>query len=242
MELYSNYPGHSISMADSPILRAALLRLFRSDVFPEVIIETGTNLGLGSTRILAECVIEAGRAEEIRIETIESQYWNYLSAFRNLQQFPFVSCHFGCSLCRELILPFLHGDEMLQNHQNYSGVYIDRDGSGRELAEWYGAEAIGQTQQAGYRDDILGELIGENLGKRLMFLLDSAGGMGLLEFQATIAQMLGVDAYFLCDDTHHIKHKRTLQWMQEHPAEYLILASEESWVLADAHPISLVEA
>jgi len=242
MELYSNYPGHSISMADSPILRAALLRLFRSDSFPEVIIETGTNLGLGSTRILAECVIEAGRAEEIRIETIESQYWNYLSAFRNLQQFPFVGCHFGCSLGRESILPFLHGDEMLQNHKAYSGVYIDRDGSGRELAEWYGAEAIGQTQQAGYRDDILGELIGENLGKRLMFLLDSAGGMGLLEFQTTVQAMIGQEFCLLLDDRHHIKHRRSSDWMESHPSEYSILAGEESWVLADAHPISLVEA
>ena len=236
MELYSNYPGHSISMADSPILRAALLRLFRSDSFPEVIIETGTNLGLGSTRILAECVIEAGRAEEIRIETIESQYWNYLNAFRNLQQFPFVSCHFGCSLCRESILPFLHGDEMLQNHQNYSGVYIDRDGSGRELAEWYGAEAIGQTQQAGYRDDILGELIGENLGKRLMFLLDSAGGMGWLEFQFTVESMLGQTCYLVADDRHHIKHKRSSDWMESHPNEYKILSGEDSWLLAACSP------
>jgi len=226
-------------MADSAVLHAALRDLFTGPDCPEVIIETGTHRGTGSTRILAECAEEVGA--NLIIETIESQHRWYAEAVANLARFSNVTCNFGSSLARDSILPFLHSDPMLQNHQDYAGVYIDKLATGPELAEWYGAEALGQEEIVGYQDNLLPGLIDTHAGRRLMFLLDSAGGMGWLEFKFLIGRLQGSKFILLADDRHHIKHVRSSNWATAHPEEFSGISGEESWFLAKCRPTTLIE-
>jgi hypothetical protein len=221
MEPYANCPTHSISMTDSAELREALARI-RDEV--EVIIETGTHQGLGSTRILAE--VFGG----IPIHTIESNRENHLVATRNLAKFPSVQCHLGSSVWLEDARDFMACDEALQNHEAIDGVYIDRVDLAAEIARWYLAE-VGGSGVGG--QNLLVSLIAKFAGRRKLIVLDSAGGIGWLEFQIVMREMVGDRFFLLLDDTHHLKHFRSLAYLKRNTGQFNILAEGIGWCLAD---------
>ena len=83
------------------------------------IIESGTYLGTGSTRELAEIIIELGKQDEFSFYTLEAKWWVYEQAKNNLKKYPFVQSLHALSFNLEEGLDFISNDDMIKNHQNY---------------------------------------------------------------------------------------------------------------------------
>lgn len=230
MQPYINHPTHSISMVDSPDLREALGRI-REEV--QVVIETGTHQGTGSTRILAECLPQA------QIQTIEASEENYQIAVKNLSKFPNVRCRLGTSVWAHEAEEFMAGDPALQNHQSIEGVYIDKvDVDGAALAAWYLAEVRG----AGAVQNYLPYLIAKFAENKKLIVLDSAGGIGWLEFQVVVREMINQEFYLLLDDTHHLKHYRSVEYAAKNPEEFEVVGQGDGWWLGRCKPVKMVGA
>jgi hypothetical protein len=245
MKLYGATDHASIDMAADPALREALVDLIARRRI-DVAIETGTFLGLGSSRFVADSLRQGGSPK--RFVTIEVNFANWCRAKANLRPYPFVDCRWGCSVSIERAIAFLQQDEMLLNHERYD-IYIDNitnpiaaytrelRGQAEEL-ERQPLPAGGANIQFNGKDylfdgeDLLTRLLQVHADHRPLIILDSAGGVGFFEFQTVLHHMSGRRFSLLLDDTHHIKHYRSLQHIRS-AAPFRIVAAGQSWVLAD---------
>ncbi len=244
MKKYSEYRHASISISDDPLLRKALSVIKHEGV--DVIIETGTYKGTGSTRILAE-TFGTGRYDA-KIHTIENNLVFYREAKANLRRFKAVKCHYGDSLSKKEMLDFIRQDEALRNHDHYQDVFIDEtiDPVGFYINEikgrlHRGASRLSFVEYLFKGSDLLPKLIRKNLHLRLLFLLDSAGGIGYLEF-LTVLRMMGERNYFiLLDDIHHLKHFRSKRLIESDAGFKVIAMSETNgWILA-RHEVGIAQ-
>jgi len=122
MKLYRDSPQASTTMAHDSELINKLEEAIRQHHI-DVAVETGTFEGTGSTRIVAQCFCRVGPPKVY--VTFEVGLESWMTAYRNLSEFPFVDCRWGCSVEREKALAFVMQDEMLANHKNYPDIYID---------------------------------------------------------------------------------------------------------------------
>ena len=227
-----------MEMAADASLTAALIDLFKKERI-NLVLETGTHLGLGSTRIIAEAFIAAGAAPDTFI-TIEANYNSYIQAKANLERFPFVKCVWGCSVDINQAVQFIERDDALHHHENYPDVYIDTFDN---PAGFYTREVSGGSGKSGpegekFREGLLDRYVylDEDDGTPLM-VLDSAGGIGLLEFQIVKEHFESLSAPFflLLDDIHHLKHFRSMLAIEADP-RFTILARSTSWALMAYRP------
>ena len=75
----------------------------------EYIIETGTHRGLGSTTMLGNAFKNSSSIKSLN--TIEIDYTNYTLAKKNLSQFSFINCCYGCSLDLNDAIEYVKQDE-----------------------------------------------------------------------------------------------------------------------------------
>jgi len=240
MELYSNAPGASIIMGDDPHLIKKLDELLKK-YNVDVVIESGTFVGTGSTKFLAEAFCRNKFPKSF--STIEVNFTNWLHANVNLLPFPFIDCHWGCSVNLAGALEFIKNDEMVVNHEKYQGIYID---DVEDPVGFYTREILGQieiikktmedesTKMLWEGEDLLGRLLEVHKTHAPLIVLDSSGGMGFLEFQWVVQKMGDFPYLMLLDDTIHIKHFRSLQYIRSSP-EFSIFAEGHNWVIA-VHP------
>lgn len=243
MKLLSESPGARMSMAVNAELRRQVRELAAAVPITHVL-ETGTFRGLGSTTMLAEAF--AGQPPPAFFVTVEANWVSWRQARRNLARFPFVRPLWGRTIPAVRALDFIRRDEMLRDHARYPDVFIDdvsdpvafytrevRGGLGgvarnpRYLARWMLDRC---TAYAGHN------LLEENLlacrDHRPLVLLDSAGGIGYLEFLVTREIMGNRPYWLLLDDIQHIKHYRSYQIVKSDPAFRVLAASEnDGWVL-----------
>jgi len=225
-------------MHADPVLTEQLLRLIAVAKI-DVVVETGTYLGQGSTRFVAECFLKV--APPKRFVTVELLFANWCRAKGNLRLYPFVDCRWGSTVNIEAAIRFIETDEMLVNHRNYHGIYIDDT---NDPVAWYSRELRGQLQfspdvnvSADAREflwdgeNLLARLLEAHGDQRPLVILDSAGGVGLMEFQILIEEMAGKPFFLLLDDTHHVKHFRSLEYIRKSP-DFDIIAQGTSWALA----------
>jgi len=235
----------NMAMTDDPVLREQLAGLIRRHRI-DVAIETGTFLGLGSTRFVAEAMQQVGSPK--RLVTAEVNFANWCRAKANLRPYPFVDCRWGLSVGLDRALAFLQNDEMLLNHERYPDIYIDNVSS---PVTAYSRELLGQAEELERMplsttggasefngkdylydgEDLLARLLETHADHTPLIVLDSAGGIGLLEFKIVLEQMARKRFAVLLDDTHHIKHWRSLQHIRE-TAGFRIIATGASWALA----------
>jgi hypothetical protein len=123
MRLYSTAPKACIRMVSDSRLHNLLGQLCQSVPITHVL-ETGTNIGLGSTAFIAEISIGLSRAPQMFV-TIEANHWCWRRANKNLIRFPFVTPFWGLSLSLRDALHFVKCDPVLQNHQDYPDIFID---------------------------------------------------------------------------------------------------------------------
>ncbi len=242
MKLYSERPGASVSMGDDPELRNLLMHVMEYDKI-EYVIETGTYNGLGSTTFVAECLAMASPPE--RFVTIEANWRFWRQAKRNLRRFQFITCLWGMSVALKEGLEFIRNDELLRHHEQCEDIFIDNidDPVGSYTRELLGGSGwAGRRNPLRYLMDRRKHYDGEGLLEKWLrefrhsnplVILDSAGGMGLLEFRILLETMGDSSYRVLLDDVNHIKHYRSLKHIESAPAfEVLGLSENNGWVFA----------
>jgi hypothetical protein len=173
---------------------------------PSVVLETGTHLGTGSTKMLASL-------RPKKLYTIECSYINHSQAKENLKSFPFVECLHGLSVGVDESKAFM----ALNKHIFEDDVFID-DAS---PIEFYTNEIMGMLnggeRKEEMKENLLSEILPRIANENPLILLDSAGGIGLLEFRK-VKDIMGNRPYTLVlDDTHHVKHYRSKVAIQQDP-------------------------
>jgi len=244
MKLYSEYSLGSISMHDSPELRQLLSQAIVRERIVHVI-ETGTYEGLGSTRFLAETF--ASTMAPKSFVTIETNWRSWRRARRNLRRFPFVRPPWGRSLRTRQALEFLETDQCLREHERYPDIFIDNVEDPVTFYRREIAGGVGDVPKSLHRRALreLHRVVyyrGEGLLERCLrrvrdecplVVLDSAGGVGWLEFQTLTTVMQQRRYHLLLDDVHHLKHFRSLARIRSDPAFRIIgLDERHGWVLA----------
>lgn len=247
MKLYSEYKNASISMSEDLEL-SNLLEKAIVEWQPEVAIETGTFLGTGSTRFLSELFLK--HSIEI-FYTCEANWNYYIQAIKNLEKYPFTKALWGLTLKKHEARSFIENDPVLTEHELYPDVFIDDIGDPKqfylnECDGYLNTERVGGIK--GWLDRIfkyskwsgqglLVKLLEKNINKRLFVILDSAGGVGFLEFQKVLDTLGNRQFLLLLDDTHHLKHFRSLEFIKNSPNFKLLgLSKVNGWALAFFSP------
>jgi hypothetical protein len=219
----------------------------------DTIIETGTYLGLGSTRMLAEFFCHT-RSPKCFL-TFEVNWVHFQHAKINLRPFGFVDCRWGASLPRSTALEFIRNDEAIRDHSAYPDIWIDNVD---DPVAFYSHEIMGsmpgqRSALPGYRfakrladfysigsnsflwdgEQLLPQACTLHKWHKPLIVLDSAGGVGYLEFLTVLELMQNAEYLLLLDDVHHLKHFRSLQRIQRNPLfKVLALNQRHGWVLA----------
>jgi hypothetical protein len=157
------------------------------------IVETGTFHGDGSTRIFAET--------KKYVFSIECNYENWAISTNNLFKYPNVCVIHGLSLNREEIIKGLLSEKFdidTTYDSDYPKSFYMREISQRVVLE----NALG--------------VFSKNDRNQLIFL-DSAGGVGLLEFKSVMSYNVEFlkNKVIMLDDISHIKHYRSVKFLQE---------------------------
>ncbi|OIR06387.1 hypothetical protein GALL_115770 [mine drainage metagenome] len=244
MKLYSSKPQASITMGISPALRQLLahtIGAFR----PGVVIESGTYVGLGSTTLLAELLQETFPEHTPRLFTLEVSFAHWQQAARNLRRFRHVRCLWGLSVDRGEARRFILNDPVLNRHESEPDIYVDNV---EDPVRFYLDEVDGKLldpdavpgdfiRKALFREQWLPRLLGRYGARRPLVTLDSAGGIGFLEFN-TVTRLLKDHPYLLLlDDIDHLKHFRSRRAVHADPCfEVLGEEPETGWLLARHNP------
>ena len=172
----------------------------------EEVIETGTFNGLGSTMIFAKI--------GIKTQTIESCLSSFFAAKDNLKNYSNVILHHGSSLKIQEMLDFIDQDDFYSSSE-IKIQNISIDGGSVDAKSFYKDEVTGFGYSAPPKEDILFNLI--NNSKKQLVFLDSAGGVGFLEFKKfmSIDECFRKNKILVLDDVAHIKHYRSVNFLKE---------------------------
>lgn len=164
------------------------VNLFSKEI--DEIIETGTFHGNGSTLIFAE----TGKP----VKTIECNSANYMRSLYNLRGFKNVTCINGYSLPLKDMQEFIRNDDFYIEHKE---VNKETDDPKEFYLQELGNDCI--------EEDILIKLIDNN--KKQIIFLDSAGGVGYLEFKKVMDLKDKLkNKILIMDDIDHCKHYRSV--------------------------------
>lgn len=169
----------------------------------EEIIETGTFNGLGSTTIFAK----TGK----KVFSIESCLGNFFTAKENLKQYNNIELIYGSSLPFDEMISFIKNDDFyLRDEVKNKSVIIDGP-SADETKSFYETEVLGWDFGKPSLENALIDLIDNN--KKQIVFLDSAGGVGYLEFKVfmSLTEDKRKNKILLLDDVFHIKHFRSVE-------------------------------
>ncbi len=199
-------------------------------VRPRVVIESGTFLGTGSTLLILEAF---GATRPEAFYTIEVSPSLVERARVNLAAFPWVHVIWGLSVNRAEAVAFIESDPMLRDLDPSLDIFVDflPDPRGGYLNEIRCGIGGGSAQEV--PENVLVPLLLKHRADRPLISLDSAGGMGWLEFQI-VRQTMGDQPYLLfLDDINHIKHYRS-KLAIESSEDFVIYGSdfEEGWMVA----------
>jgi len=195
-----------VSLHD-PAMQPVITELF-AWLRPKSIVETGTHLGTGTTRMLWNAC-KAAPQLTTRIVTVECNPEFHAQAKRNLSDTD-VDCRLGLTLPRAS----LPGIERIaiDFEKIEDGLAVDHEPKDR--AKLYFEE----TDRPGVTDDILPRIVAE-YEPIDVWLLDSAGHIGFAEYQRVMEILRSGQyalpdwSYFIIDDVNHVKHARTVSRM-----------------------------
>jgi len=245
MKLYSEYPHASISMSQDEKFKNIIDEILSTGQVKSIL-ESGTFKGLGSTTILADTVVKNNITLN-HFFTLEVEKEIQKEAQKNLKKYSFVTSVFGMSLTKDECFKFIEKDDAINNHQNYPEIFIDSITNPKEfyIKEIKGDLSKNKNTGMSFLEKIIGNLtqsLKQNCFRTYIpiikydnpiILLDSAGAVGLLEFERVCELMGEYNYYLILDDVHHLKHFRSLQRVKENK-KFNILAQdiEQGWVVA----------
>jgi hypothetical protein len=238
-------------MQDDDSLREALLNLHRQKPITHVL-ETGTNIGLGSTKFIAE-TLGSQNSLPHQFVTIEANHNSWRQARDNLKGFPFIQPLWGLSTSREEALRFVMTDPVLQGHHQYPDIFID---DVADPVAFYSSEIAGRLG-GGLRnplervreiadrsrfyagEELLATWLDQFKSFSPLVVLDSAGGVGFLEFSIVLRVMTGYPHLLLLDDICHLKHFRSYNHVHSDSRFEVVDESKDAgWLLAQYQPIA----
>lgn len=242
MKSYKDYPRQSVSMSKDQFFQSTLKELFAGNQI-NYVIESGTWLGTGSTRTLAKS-FPADRPPRAYY-TIEGNLTFHAIARLNLLKWPFVKPVWGDTVDKEAALAFIRQDEALHHHEKYPEVFIDtlddpvsfytNEVEGKlgknwviSLVDWFGNKCLTR------KENLLQTLLLRHRDDKPLVLLDSAGGIGWLEYQTVRDSMENRPYWLVLDDIHHLKHFRSFSDVQARTDFRLIAHSlADGWMIAE---------
>jgi hypothetical protein len=152
-----------------------------------------------------------------RIISIESNFKNFETAKRNLEKYSNVELYHGSSLKIEDMEEFIDNDDIYESEEIKNGsllvdVFTD---SVSIIKNFYKREITATCSCNKGMEDILFKLINNN--KRQLVFLDSAGGVGYLEFKKfmSLEDSLLKNKVLLLDDISHVKHYRSVLFLKQ---------------------------
>jgi hypothetical protein len=249
MKFYGASEHASMAIRDDPGIEIALREL-QTEHPIDVVIETGTYLGTGSTRILAEFF---GRNRPVRRFVTMEANWSYWKTARsNLRRFPFIEPKWGLSVNKQKAIEFIRSDPAIREHHRYPDIFIDDindpvdfyirevQGSGASHHATPNIHGLRPTLKQFVKralywqgEDLLARTLKRHRNDWPLIVLDSAGGIGQLEFQTTVETMGSANYALFLDDTYHLKHFRSLLAIQSRPDFRSIgMAKDKRWILA----------
>ncbi len=249
MKLYSAAPHANISMTGDAQLRHLLIEMTKKTPISHIL-ESGTYRGLGSTKFVAEIFGAQSPAPQLFV-TLEANHHNWRQARNNLKGFPFVTAVWGLSTSREEGLRFIQNDPALLNHHKYPDIFID---DVRDPISFYSTEIAGglgrRTRNPVEKiwrfmdrprfyggEDLLAKWLGAFRSYNPLVVLDSAGGIGYLEFNTLQKHMSEYPYFLLLDDICHIKHFRSYERIHSNNKFAVIGENKDAgWLLAKYQP------
>lgn len=247
MKSYDKYSKHSVTMVNIDKLTRIIKDENKKNKI-RYVIETGTYLGKGSTRVIAETFLDEKDKPEVM--TIEANWLNWKKAKKNLKKYNFIKPVWGLSVPRAEAIQFAENDHALKQRDEYPDIYID---GGSDPLNFYIKELRGEFgyTRHKYLNHVLkffenidkkNKYSGENLLRKYLLkyqkempliALDSSGAIGLLEFN-TVQEIMGNNEYYLLlDDIFHLKHFRSYEEIKKNPAyEILIMDKDGGWLFA----------
>ena len=197
---------------------------------PRIVVETGTYLGQGSTRIIASAFQEKPPEKFYTLEISRSYYE---AARQNLSDLPYVEVLWGLSMGRSEAERFIREDAFLRTGAQSLHLKVDHS----DPIEFYLREIRGQFGGSAPADDapdhLLESILLEVREKVPLIALDSAGGIGWLEFQEVLRLQEGYPFVLFLDDVNHVKHHRSRLCVKSHP-DFSIIDCDmnDGWLVA----------
>lgn len=250
MKRYSDYKSGAVSMKCDNLFEKIITAILK-ELQTSVIIESGTYNGLGSTKTIAEII----RKNNFKCEafyTIEADEYFYNKAVKNLGEYDFVIPVHGLSVKFDEAKKFIESDDAILNHERYPDFFIDdtenpvlfylNEISGK-LSETVvtrkkeSVAAVNKTEENRKiffpEENILPFLLEKHKEQKPLVNLDSAGGVGYIEFCKTTQSMKGKDFFLVLDDIHHLKHFRSYKEITENKKfELLGMNYDDGWLIA----------
>lgn len=247
MILYSDYEFSSISMSKDEIFIKKLKQLLSSNKI-DFIFETGTFKGDGSTKTIIENFpIDFSPKSFV---TVETNPIYVRIARRNLEKYPFVEVVYGSTVSIEDGMNFIVNNNCIKNHENFPDVFID---TLVNPTEFYINELKGKLGNHSIKskifsialnlfyikqDNVLEKYLKPMKDKKPLIILDSAGGIGYLEFKKVI-NIMGNNPYWLIlDDIHHLKHFQSIEYVKNNNDFRIIgMSNIHGWSIIEHMPL-----
>jgi hypothetical protein len=233
-----NISHKDLTQIDSGSEFASVIRELIITTKPTRIIETGTYLGEGTTRAIADALREVGNRHAIFL-SIEVNRANIHRAAENLHRaglLDWVRLAHGLSLPRGHLPSLQAIQTTLVDKPEFTDVFVDHREA--ERAKLYFAE----TDFGDVADNLLERALEVFNFCPEFVLLDSGGHVGTEEFNYLIPR-LRAPCYIALDDIYHVKHHRNFRTMQEDPRFNIIVSSKEKFgfCLAQFDPLQSAE-
>lgn len=196
---------------------------------PRKIIETGTYLGTGTTKIIASALKEFA-VESPEFYSIEVNPNNFIQAQTNLANaglITYVRALLGVSVPRTMLPTIAELEERFVRNIQFSDCYIDHKEHERAILYYK------ETDFQGIPEDLLRESLAKFDYKPDFVLLDSGGHMGNVEFNYLLSLLKG-PCHIALDDVFHVKHALSFKQMKSDPRFKIITHGKEKFGFAVA--------
>jgi len=251
MKDYSLYAKASVSMSKDHTFITTIESIINNNDI-NYIVESGTYIGTGSTRTISDILAKTTKNLK-KFYTIEVDNTFFRKAKKNLKKYSFVEPIWGISVDPEVAINFVNSDEAIVNHQKYPDVFID---TLINPVEFYTNEIKGQFSRLSvkptlwdrifkqktlseekFQKNVFKDLLPKIKNSNPIILLDSAGGIGWLEFKTVMEYMRNDPFIIILDDIHHLKHFRSLEYIENSEKFTIINKSiQDGWVIANYKP------
>lgn len=215
MKLACEYVKDGMSVSDD----------FKSEIMkhiirkqPDVIIETGTYIGLGSTDAAIKGIIASGHLGIL--VTIESNKFYHEKAMQHHIRY-----------VKSGMAIFMHGVSLPKDWMPHE---IDNDFPDYVFTDHENPNEYLKEIPSGVQYDMLDKAMKMYDYKIDMFILDSAGHLGTAEY-LYITEKVKSPCYIFLDDTLHRKHYKTLKMAENDPRCTIIEKSREKFGHAIIH-------